>query len=218
MRNSTNNNYKTLAEIFNEVIELRGLNLERLAELTAVPKRFLAALRDGDFRNLPPAPYVRGYLMKIAGVLDIDGNLLWRTYKKENLFRTSGPEDKLPINRFTSRPLNKKKIAVGIVLIFALSVLTWKFNDFLGILGTPDLKINAPSVDGLIVNNPSIKLSGKADARDKLTINNEEIMVGDDGNFEKEFALQPGINTIEFKVKRLLGKETRIVRQAIYQP
>lgn len=218
MKNSTNNNYKTLSEIFNEVLDLRGLNLEKLAELTNIPKRFLTALRDGDFRNLPPAPYVRGYLMKIAGVLDIDSNLLWQTYKKENLFKTSGAEDKMPINRFAIRPLNKKKAAMGIVLIFIAVVLVWNLNVFLGILGTPNLKIDAPAGDNLIVNAPSIKLEGEVDVQDKLTINNEEIAVGQDGNFEKEFTLQPGINTIEFEAKRLLGKETKIIKQVIYQP
>ena len=218
MKNSINNNYKTLSEIFNEVLDLRGLNLERLAELTNIPKRFLNALRDGDFRNLPPAPYVRGYLMKIAGVLDIDSNLLWQTYKKENLFRTSGAEDKMPINRFAIRPLNKRKIAVGIVLIIIAVALAWKLNDFSGILGTPGLKIDAPAADNLIINTPSIKLEGETNSQNKLTINSEEIAIGEDGRFEKEFALQPGINTIEFKVKRLLGKETKIIKQVIYQP
>jgi len=156
--------------------------------------------------------------MKIADILNINSNLLWRTYKKENLFKISGAEDKLPVNRFAIRPFNKKKLAIGIVIIFIATVLIWKLNDFLGILGTPSLKINAPAADNLIVNAPSIKIEGEAVAKDKLIINNEEVAVGSDGHFEKEFTLQPGINTIEFKVKRFLGKEIKIVRQVIYQP
>lgn len=215
MKNETpNNNYKTLSEIFNEVIDLRGLNIERLSELTGIQKRYLVALRDGDFKNLPSAPYVRGYLMKIAEILDIDGNLLWQTYKKENLFRTSGAEDKLPTNRFAIKPLNKKRVVVALVIILILAVSAWKINN---LIGSPTLEIISPATDNLIVNSSSIKLSGKASPQDKLTVNNEEAPVANDGFFEKDFSLQPGINTIEFKAKRLLGKEIKIVRQVIYQ-
>jgi len=36
--------------------------------------------------------------------------------------------------------------------------------------------------------------------------------------FGNDFALQPGLNTVEFKAKRLLGKEVTIIKQIIYQP
>ena len=85
-------------------------------------------------------------------------------------------------------------------------------------MGTPQIQISSPAADNLIVNSPSIKLSGEVNSRDKLTVNGEEILVGENGHFEKDFSLQPGINTIEFRVKRFLGKETAVVRQVIYQP
>ena len=75
-----------------------------------------------------------------------------------------------------------------------------------------------PPADGAIINNPIIKLSGKVSAGDKLIINGEEILPEENGRFEKDFSLQPGINTFEFEVKRFLGKEIKIIRQVIYQP
>ena len=52
----------------------------------------------------------------------------------------------------------------------------------------------------------------------KLTINEEEVFISQDGNFSKEYSLQPGLNTVEFKASRLLGKEVTIIKEIMYQP
>ncbi|MEK7555379.1 MAG: helix-turn-helix domain-containing protein [Patescibacteria group bacterium] len=209
-----NDQPKNLTETFQEALGLRGLNTEKLAELTNVPEMYILALRDANFEKLPSAPYVRGYLMKIAEILRIDGEMLWQTYKNENI-KTSGAKDKLPSNRFLIKPLKKKIFIFGFIAIFVIIYLIWQSDNF---LGTPKIEIINPAFPTVIVNEPNMKLSGETDTQNKLTINNEEIFIGKDGRFEKEISLQPGINIIEFKAKKLLGKETKVVRQIMYQP
>jgi hypothetical protein len=211
---------KNLSEILNEAMDLRSLDAKKLAELTDIPAHYLSALSSGDFSKLPAVPYVRGYLAKIADALRIDVNLLLRAYKQEILLRsvkTSGSDDKLPTNRFTFKTSHRKRnlIIIGIVLALLIAFLIWRLDDF---LGTPRVQITNPSFASLIVNQPSITLSGEVNPQDKLTVNGEEVLVEKDGKFSKDFSLQPGINTIAFKVKRFLGKEVEVIRQVIYQP
>ncbi|MEK7568316.1 MAG: helix-turn-helix domain-containing protein [Patescibacteria group bacterium] len=210
-----NNQYKNLAEIFKEAMDLRGMTVEKLADLSDIPERYLKALESGDFKNLPPSPYARGYLMKIALILNVDGELLWQIYKKENEPKVSGSLDRLPSNRFAFSPSKKKFIVLGIAAFFVIIYFGWRLADF---FGTPDLKIFNPAENGVILNSDSIKLSGWANPADKLTINGEETLIKEDGSFEKEFVLEAGSNTIEFKIKRFLGKEKKEIKQVIYQP
>ena len=85
-------------------------------------------------------------------------------------------------------------------------------------LGIPEIKINRPANSGEITNEQFIKINGTvSDFFDKLTINNEEIPVEKNGEFKKEYQLQSGVNKIEFKVKRFLGKEIKVEREIIYQ-
>lgn len=205
---------KNLTEIFQEAMALRGVDINKLAELTDIPKMYLMALRDTDFEKLPAAPYTRGYIAKIAEVLRIDADALWQAYKNENI-KTSGDKDRLPTNRFLFKPLKKKALLITIIVITVILYLGWHFDD---LVGTPRLEIVNPVSPTIIVSEPNLKLSGYADRQDKLTINNEEIFIREDGGFEKEISFQPGLNTIEFKAKRLLGKEVKIIRQVIYQP
>lgn len=210
-----NDRRKTLKELLTETMDLRGLNVERLSVLTNISRRYLASFCSGDFKNLPAAPYVRGYLVKLAETLGVDSDLFWRAYQSEYSPNTSGAFDKLPSNRFAIKRFNKKIAVVAIVSLFVIIYLAWRINEFWGV---PTIEIISPAADGLTVNAPTLKLIGRINSADKLTVNDEEIVPDSDGRFEKEFALQPGINTVEFKVKKLLGKETKIIRQIIYQP
>jgi hypothetical protein len=212
----TNDYPKTLKEILTEAMQLRSFNIEKLSALTNISERHLIALYNGDFKKLPAAPYTRGYLTKIAEVLNLDAELLWQVYKNEYPIKTSGLYDKLPSNRFALRPFNKKFVIIAVILILGIIYLIWQAKDF---FGTPTLEISSPIVDNFIVSTPSIKLTGKINPQDKLMVNNEEVVVLEkDGWFEKDFSLAPGLNTVEFKIKRFLGKEVKVIRQIIYQP
>lgn len=214
-----NNQFKTLGELVIEALKLRNLNAEKLSELTDIPADYLIALSNDDLKGLPSAPYVRGYLVKIADVLKIDSSPLLRAYKQEisaSALKTSGSSDKLPFNRFALNPLIKKIVVIlGAILVLIVFCLVWQTSGFLGI---PKIKIINPPTDNVIVDSPTINLSGEVGVRDKLIINTEEVLPEKDGRFEKDFSLQPGINTFEFKAKRFLGKEIKIIRQVIYQP
>lgn len=207
-------NEKSLLEILDDAMALRGLNEEKLALLSEVPQVYLNALHDSDSKRLPAAPYMRGYLMKIGEALEIDGNLLWQTYKKEYPLKASGAQDKLPHNRFAIKPINKKSLAIAIILVFAIIYFAFRIGDF---FEAPILEITNPSSDSVIIKEPVIKLVGKADPNNKLTINKEEVLADNNGHFEKDFVLQPGLNIIEFRVKRFLGKEAAVTKKVVYQ-
>ncbi len=204
----------SIKDILNEAFGRKNIGLEKLAELTDIPERYLAALYQGDYYNLPAQPYVHGYLMKIGEVLGIDADGLWQIYKKNLALKTSGGTDKLPYNRFAFKKISKKKIVTAVLILAILGFFAINIGRFLGI---PSINITSPSLDGTIVNNSNMDLTGKINPKDKLTINGEDVPVDGNGDFDYQFLLQPGPNSIEFKVKRLLGKTTTVTRQVIYQ-
>lgn len=205
-------NDKTLSELIEELMTTRGINIDKLAELTNIPKRYLIALSGNDAKSLPAEPYVRGYLNKIADVTGVEPTGLYTAYKKLGL-KTSGKEDFLPLNRFAiQRPANKLIVlaTIGLLVIVAVSV---KAKDVLGI---PSIEINLPET-ALIVEAPTAIIEGRIDPKDSLELNGEAIYPDSTGTFSEEVSLEQGINTFEFKIKRFLGRETKIERQIIYE-
>lgn len=210
---------KNLKQVIAEAMEKRGFGAESLADATGIPSRYVGAFLEEDFSRLPATPYIKGYLLKIAEVLKIDPEFVWEAYNKETSARemkTSGAYDKLPVNRFAAKSPKKAAIWWTIGAVIAIGVLAFVLRGF---FGTPELQVISPAANNFLAVSPAIKVSGKiSNSKDKLTVNGEEIFVSEDGFFEKNFSLQPGVNTIEFKVKRFLGKEIKLIRQVVYQP
>ena len=206
----------TLSETLKEILDTKGITLEKLSESTDIPKRYLDALINGDLAKLPPAPYVRGYLVKIAKALRIDNEELWQNYNNEVSLKTSGQNDKISANRF-ALPIrhDKRTILFIIILISVIIYLTFQWDN---IFGSPKLEIINPAVAEVTVKEPIIKVSGRIDPKDKLIIDTEEVIADPTGWFEKDISLQSGPNNIVFTVKRFLGKEVKIIRQINYQP
>lgn len=205
---------KPLQELLKEQVTIKGYNVERLTRVTGIPERYLEGLLSGDYSKLPPAPYVRGYLMAIAPLLDLNAEELWEEYKKEEWLKKSGALDKLPTNRFAIKSISKKKIVAAIFGILLIIYLGWNIGH---LLGKPKLEIINPSLETITTEESTIKLIGYINPADKLLINTEEIVTDSNGLFTKDYSLQAGLNTIEFLAKRFLGKETKVVKQIIYQ-
>ncbi len=196
-------------------METRGFSLEKLTESTNINKRYISALLANDFKALPAAPYVRGYLFKIAEILEADPNELQNAYAQLEL-KTSGKNDRLPGNKFVVVKSKKGILAIlaGLVVLTSF-IIHWSIAS-----RTPEITVNIPESvedqDYLTVKDMAFIIEGQADKKDSVFINNEPIPVDYKGFFSKEVSLNDGINTFEIKVQRFLGKETDITRKIFY--
>src|SRR3989344_6846190 len=95
-------------DILKNEMKAKGLNAQKLSELSDISPNFIKSLLEGSFENLPATPYVHGYIEKISAILEINSDELWGQYKKESELKKSGAKDQLPLNRFASQPINKK--------------------------------------------------------------------------------------------------------------
>ncbi len=203
--------YHNITALLQESMEAKGLDAGRLSDLTDVPQRFISSLVSGNFDDLPSEPYIRGYLFKIAGILEADPNFLWRSFRQSAEIRSSGSGDILPANRFGLKKMSSKKIWILLAALVLVGFLGFRINS---ILGKPTLDVSLPEVTvSQIVN-----VTGQVNPGDTLTLNNEVIYPDKSGRFGKEIQLEPGLNTLEFRVKRYLGRETKAVRQVLYKP
>lgn len=199
-----------------EILQEKNISLAKLSELTGISGRFLESLIQEKYERLPAAPYVRSYLFKIAEVLNLDSQKLWQEYQKNNQLKKSGLNDNLPLNRFSPKPLNKKIIFL-LMMILLIGYLAFKYNFF---LSKPTLSLlgQLASSANPVVSESNFKIEGRAESGDQLLINKENVFVDENGYFQKDFSLQPGLNIIQFQIKKLLGRETIITKQVLYLP
>ena len=207
--------HSDLKSLMNEALELRNVNHEKLAQLTGISERYIWAIQNVEVDKLPPSPYVRGYIKKIAEVLHLKHDEIWDLYRKELTRGTSGKYDTLPENRFAICHLSRKQLfSVALGFLFIVYLLA----NINRLIGKPALRITFPESPVFTTLESRIALTGYLDQKDKLTINGEEIFISQDGSFFKEYELQPGLNIYEFKAQRFLGREVSETKQILYQP
>jgi cytoskeletal protein RodZ len=205
----------SLKELLREHIELKGLTPKKIADMAGIPDRYIEMLLEGDASRLPPAPYVHGYIAKLSGILNFDKDTMWRLYQKESRLTRSGNEDRLPNNRFAAHRISRAwVVALAVILV----VVAFGGYNAYGILTPPAVVITVPASDNSTVAQETILLQGKTNAAYTVTVNGSEVYVGPDGSFQKELQLQEGVNSVEFVVRKFLGKETHIVRHIVYAP
>jgi cytoskeletal protein RodZ len=201
----------SFTSFLNERLEKRGMSLRKLSDLSGINLRHLENISRGEYDKLPPAPYLRGYMLKLGEILEFDHEEWWNHFKNQRAAASSGYADKLPRNRF-ARSAWTKPLAFTIAAIAIVAFLGFRFSK---IIGKPDLTVDIKE-SSITVTSERFTVSGMLSNGDRLTINDESIPVNPDGSWAKEILLQPGLNTLEIKAEKVLGRETDIVRQIMY--
>jgi len=209
-----NIDYQNFETLLNEKLRERGLTLKRLSELSNISVHHLENLSHGKFEELPPAPYVRGYLIKIGSILDFDPEIWWERLRTGNLVKSSGKHDELPRNRFAQRS-RPRLIWAGAAILVVLIYFGIRFSK---IFGEPILTITYPDQYMTQTENSEIEIRGELKNGDGVFVNGEVVPIAEDGSWTHTFALPQRVNFIEIVAKKFLGRESKITLQVLYEP
>ena len=204
---------RTLKDLLEDGINRKETSVKEISALSGVPERFVNGFL-GEITALPAAPYVRGYLLKIAKILDMDGKEIWRIYEHENKPRSSGSFDRLPLNRFAGKRNFNKKTTAGVLL--GLIILAYAAFNIQRFWNAPVLTFTNPAENILKTADAFVVFQGRVDNPEHtVSINGASVFVDETGEFQKELVLDNGTNTFEIVAKKFLGRETRIIKQVI---
>lgn len=194
----------------------KKMSVEELAAAASISVRDLERLEAGDYGHLPAEIYVRSFLERCAGELDIKEDHLLELYRKETLNHKNKKEMRAPViaaktRNFTITPklLIMTASAIGVIL---LVVYFW--YQLSGLLAPPFLFVDSPA-DDIITSEEIVNIAGKTGRDSHILINKQSIKVSADGSFKSDFHLETGINTIEIRAVNRFGKETILIRRVI---
>ena len=88
------------------------------------------------------------------------------------------------------------------------------------IIGQPGIVITAPEAQAVdqstTVWQSILTLEGFVANADTFMLNGETVTLGEGGAFRVEVLLRPGLNTIELRAKKFLGREDILTREVYY--
>jgi cytoskeletal protein RodZ len=203
----------TLGEKLRNLRSERRISLGEVSRVTRIQVKYLEYLEDGEYNKLPVDVYVKGFLRGYAQFLGVDDGILMRLYEKEkgiknNLEKVSPnktiEKEKINISPFLITP----KVLVFFVFSFIFfGGVFYLYKEIDAFANTPKLIIINPAQNSSSDGN-SVVVEGITDKDARVFINNQPILVSDEGRFSEDLALQSGTNTININAINRFEKTT----------
>ena len=212
-----------LGDVLRAAREARDLDLSRVERDTKIRMRYLTALEEGDYRELPGAVYVRGFLRNYGHYLGLDSDYLIGLYRAEAGVTPRESTVALP-RPITPRP-RAFVLTPGVLITVALTLFVAVFvaylaYEFITFAGTPSLEVTDPSGDVAAYEGSEYTIRGRTEPNSRITIQglpeNPEALADDDGAFEVTVGLVPGVNVVTVTASDpRTGRDTEPVQRTI---
>ena len=193
-------NEQTLGEKLHALRHAARLTLSELAAKTKIQKSYLKAFEANAFHELPDPIYTRNYLKTLVRALGGD-----EAYYLDQFEQARGTCDVMKNihaprtrARATTFFVTSRFAHVGIFLLLFGVLATYIGVQVKNIITPPVLAISSPS-DGYSTTDATILVKGKTDKGAHVEINGEDVLLAQDGSFEKEVSLERGLNVLQIE-------------------
>ena len=201
----------TLGEKMRRIRNEKRVILPEIAKNTKIQLEYLEYLENGDYNKLPADVYVKGFLKSFADYLGVNEEYLIKSFNKEKSIQKNiegstkekNKPDKINLSRFAITP---KIISIFFISLFFLALIFYLYKNLNNFVSNPELIILNPAADS-IINDTKVLVKGKTDVGNDLFINNQLVLVDDEGAFSENVVLREGKNVISVKSVNQFNKE-----------
>jgi cytoskeletal protein RodZ len=213
---------RTLGSILKAARSKANLSIEQVQEQTKICTRYILALEEGNYAQLPAEAYNIGFVRSYASFLRLNQDKILRMYREERSdHRMNASENKVLMQprrlgewRFLITP---KLLAVIGTLVFFGGLAGYVFLQLNRFAQPPELVItNVPSE--FTSSRDSVRLQGQTTEGATVLMNSEAIAVTADGSFSQDVQLNPGINEINVLARSRAQKEKIAIVKVLYNP
>lgn len=201
----------TLGERMKKIRNERRLSLAEISKSTKIQVKYLEYIEEGEYLKLPADVYVRGFLRSYAIFMGLNESALIKQYEREkgihkNIKKISDCEKGNSSINFSSLVITPKMIVVGVVLFLVVSSFLYLYAQVNNFVSAPRLIIIKPA-DGSFADGTSTHVTGIAEKDALVFINDQKVLVSENGEFSEDVGLRPGQNMITVKARSKFDKE-----------
>lgn len=195
--------------------EALGLSIEQVAEKTHIAAKYIIAIDNCDFHKLPQAKAYRiAYIRSYAQALGLDENVIIYQFTHDlglEDVKNIHPHRHIKFFSFNSTYVIARNLLIAVFIILFASYLIWQVK---GIMNPPKLEVYTP-LEGYVTNGYQITVQGETEKECHLTINGQEIMANENGQFSTVIDLIKGLNTITIASTKKHGQTTTVTRNIV---
>lgn len=202
---------KTLGQVLRENREKRRFTPEHIAKKTTVPLSFIHLIEEEQYQELPALPLSQGYVLLIAGELEISEETALALFRRDVSSRLQ-PDDqpkKAPSRAFRTSLITPRLLsflALGTTCLLGIFVVIWQWRS---LSQPPSLEITTPKP--YEQRTSPVTITGKTHPENSVTINTEVISLDPEGNFSTQLPLPPGERTLVIQATDNRGRTSEEV-------
>lgn len=208
---------RTVGQLLKEERLKKGFSLEQIETATKIRAKFLTALENDDYFKLPAVPYIQGFVKNYSDFLGLRSSTILALFRRQFIQKKSEQKNMDAPLTETEWQLTPNKVIVFLVFILVGSLFFYFYSQYRQLHTPPPLVVESPP-DDLVTEKAEISVYGKTDKDATLTINNEPVLVKEDGKFFKDFPVTVGNNTLVIEATTRVGKKTAVTRRITRTP
>ncbi len=215
----------TLGQVFKRSRRRRQASLIDAELATKVSGKYLTALEQGAYCDLPADVYAAGFVRRYAEWLSLDTKACVERYRRERtLAETAAPNKSTRADTAivrSRRPLTMSRLwitperFIGLIAsAFVLAFVGYLWFQVKSFAAAPPLDLTN-AVNNQVVKVDTLTLSGSTDAQATLAVNGQTVPVDAAGRFTATIHLVDGVNTIEIKAQNQTDQQTTKVLKVL---
>ncbi|MCX6765747.1 MAG: DUF4115 domain-containing protein [Candidatus Moranbacteria bacterium] len=202
----------TLGERMKKIRSERRLSLSEISKNTKIQAKYLEYLENGQYEKLPADVYVKGFLKSYAAYTGVSEKALIKLYEREegiqkNIKKTDGKKEYIGPIKISGLVITPRILVISFVILVILVGIFYLYKEVDTFIATPRLVVVQPA-DGEIIEGDTVNVKGIAEKDAEVFINDQPVLVSENGEFNEHIGLQEGINTITVKAVNKFRKES----------
>lgn len=210
-------------EKLKKIRQKKKINLDIVEEKTQIQKKYLKAIEDCDYKNLPGQIYARNFVKEYCLFLGIeaqvfldqlanDYDIIERELKNENHnYKKNMKSYKGYGLMSVLNPAFYKNVIVGLIFIFCFTYLGVEAKS---VFDPPMLEVISP-INNTVINERLVEIKGKTESETNLFINDKQVLTDNDGNFSENISLQSGVNILKISASKKYSKTNIIYKKVL---
>ncbi|MGD0121298.1 MAG: helix-turn-helix domain-containing protein [Candidatus Limnocylindrales bacterium] len=218
-----------VGEQLRDAREIKGIDIFRAERDTKIRSKYLTALEQGDYADLPGDTYARGFLRNYASYLGLDADEIeeqWRSQAGAPELSRSAIVGPQPLTIRRGIVFQRSHAVIAVVLVIILIVASYFGLQLTRYLAYPTLALDSHVSTPVVVaaGSTSYVLKGTATAGTTVLIawNGQDpklVITDDSGHWAYQAALQAGSNQFDITAKNLdTGHPSPTIRVIVLVP
>jgi len=191
--------------------------LSEMAETCKIRKGYLDALENDRFDQLPAPLYTRNFLRIYVSTMGGDVTYFLERFDAERGTCDFTKAARLPVRRRRAMEfiVASRFVKFGALGLVAIAIVSYLGSQLVAITAPPELVILSPA-DGLQTPDAIVRVSGQVEDEATVRVNGIDVLLGPDGTFETEVALERGLNVITVEGAKRYSRSATEFRRVIF--